>query len=91
MEHVTLGEGRASLALLERLAAHPDAHGFLTICLEDNEAWSGAVAKGRSPAFAVNQLLRRRTALCLATGIEFIQPWIDTARQPADSLSRLRA
>jgi len=89
-DHVTLGEARATNSLLERLAASPAAWHHVVACLEDNEAWSAACAKGRSPAFLLNRLLRRRTALQLASNIHLLLPWVDTAHQPADRLSRFR-
>jgi len=89
-DHITLGEGRAALALLERLAASPAAHGHEIDCLEDNEPWSAASAKGRSPSVALNFLLRKRTALSCAARIMLSHPWVDTKHQPADELSRLK-
>ena len=56
--------------------------------LEDNEGLSAAMAKGRSAAAGLNLLLRRRAALCLASGIMFVLPWVDTKHQAADWLSR---
>ena len=87
-EHITLTEGRATNILLQRLALVPSAHGKRHIGLCDNMGWSAATAKGRSPAFALNQLLRRRTSLIIATDMQVLHPWVDTHRMPADSLSR---
>ena len=89
-EHITMLEARASLVLLELLASMGCCRGRTVLSLEDNEAWSAAVAKGRSPRFIINMLLKRRTALCLTAEIDFELPWTDTIRQPADWLSRLR-
>ena len=89
-DHITLGEGRAALRALTRVAACPGSHGHLIANLEDNETLSAAMAKGRSAAPALNQLLRRRAGLCLATGIGYLLPWVDTKHQAADWLSRYR-
>ena len=89
-EHITLGEGRGALCLLEGLAAEPRAHGFVVLSIMDNEPWAHASGKGRSPTFRLNRLLRRRASLGALTDIEFLQPWADTAHQHADTASRLR-
>ena len=86
---IMLGEGRALVALMERVAGHPGAHHFDAVVLEDNESLAGAVAKGRSPCRAVNYLLRKLAALSCASGIRPACPWVDTKHQPADALSRL--
>ena len=72
------------------VAAEPAARGFLTLLLEDNEPWSSAVAKGRSPNHRVNVLLRRKTALELVADLEFVLPWVNSALQPADGASRAK-
>ena len=87
-EHITLTEGRATNILLQRLALIPQSHGLRHLGLGDNLGWCAASAKGRSPAYGLNQLLRRRAALTIATDIQLLHPWVDTQRMPADSLSR---
>ena len=89
-DHITLGEGRAGNWLLHRLAAAGTVADCSVFCLCDNLPWVGAAAKGRSPTFRLNRLLRERASLLLATGIRYLHPWIDTARMPADWLSRLK-
>ena len=89
-DHVMLGEGRATLELLERLAGRRGAHAHRVVSLEDNTGWSAATAKGRSPAGSINYLLRKRTALQRATRISLHLPWVDTKSQPADESSRTR-
>ena len=87
-DHITLGEARAALVLLRLLAGLVDALHHKFSSLEDNMAVAGAWRKGRSSAFGLNRLMRKRAALCLASGIELVMPWIDTRRMPADQLSR---
>ena len=87
-EHITLGEGRATLVLLQRLAAMPEAHGHRHLDLCDNLPWSAATAKGRSPAYALNRLLQKRAALQISSDLQLIHPWVDTHRMPADDISR---
>jgi len=88
---ILLLEGQATIVLLEMLAASPACRKHVVVSLQDNEAWSSAAAKGRSPNWWVNRLLRRRGALCTAAEIDLELPWTDTLRQPADALSRTRS
>ena len=88
-DHITLGEGRASLRVIEAMAKCPRAHRHVVLSLQDNQPWAGASAKGRSPAHAVNHLLRRRAALVLAAQLQVLLPWVQSAVMPADWLSRL--
>jgi len=87
-EHITLKEARGSLLLLELLAATGLCRRKIITSLMDNEAWSSATFKGRSPRYALNRLLQRRAALTTANEIDFLLPWVDTLRQPSDWLSR---
>ena len=87
-EHITLKEARGSLWLLELATATGRCRRRILICLMDNEAWSSATFKGRSPKYALNRLLQKRAALTTACEIDFLLPWIDTHRQPSDALSR---
>eukprot|EP00959_Pyramimonas_sp_CCMP1952_P110620 2314286-Pyramimonas_sp.AAC.1 len=56
--------------------------------MEDNEPLASAAAKGRSSAPHLNFLLRKIRTLSVATGIKLYLPWVDTAHQTADELSR---
>ena len=89
-DHIMLGEGRTTNELLKILTSHSSSRRHIFACLEDNEPWAAATAKGRSCARGVNFLLRRRSALLAAGELQQLLPWIDTRRQPADSLSRVR-
>jgi len=87
-EHITLGEGRVTLKLLEVLAGLASCHSHICPTLVDNEPWAAACAKGRSPSRPLVLLLRRRLALLTAAQIDMPLPWINTKRQAADALSR---
>jgi hypothetical protein len=89
-DHITIGEGRVVVMLLAALAAIPSAHRARILSLNDHMPWSAAMAKGRSPAVALNYLLRRRSAISLACQLYASLPWIDTARQLADGASRIQ-
>jgi len=88
-DHVMLGEGRATLKALEILAASVCFRGMIVPGLEDNESWAAAGTKGRSPVPQINFMLRRRAALLEASDVDMPLPWINTAAQPADALSRI--
>jgi len=87
-DHITLGEGRAVIRLLRRLAAAPEWHGRLVVSLEDNQPICGALTKGRSPALHILRLCRQKAAVCLAASIRLVLPWVETLLQPADFDSR---
>ena len=86
---IALGESRAVVRLVRGLAAHPQHHRRKVISLEDNTVTSGSMAKGRSPAPALNYLCRLRAASCLGSQLNLILPWTETSRMPADEISRV--
>jgi hypothetical protein len=85
---ISLGEGRASLRVLQLLCKFAGAHRHVIHSLEDNMVWGGAAAKGRSPAPAINYLCRRKAAHLLATQMQLVLPWVQSADMPADFESR---
>ena len=87
-DNIALGEARAAIAPLEKLAWARSAHRTKMMSLEDNMVTAWAFAKGRSSANDLNYLCRRRAALMSVTDIRQHLPWTDTERQPADKLSR---
>jgi hypothetical protein len=89
-DHITLGEARAALVPLERLAWASHAHRTKVMNMEDNMVTAWAFAKGRSTSGGLNYVLRKRAALSAITDIRQHLPWVDTERQPADQLSRSR-
>ena len=78
------------LVLLEALAARGGAHRHRTQSMEDNMPVAYSFEKGRSPAWALDFLLRRRCAFSAAAEIMLTLPWVETSRMPADGLSRER-
>ena len=89
-DHIILGEARAVARLMQGLSILPEAHEHAVSSMEDNEPLAAAVAKGRSPAPQLNFVLRKIGALSMATGIKLFLPWVETAHQTADALSRKR-
>ena len=87
-DHIALGEGRAALKSLQFAALLTPLHKSIVVNLEDNMPVSGAFNKGRSSAWQLNYLCRRKAAICVASSISLFLPWIETQLQPADKLSR---
>ena len=87
-DHITLGEGRATLKLLHIVASFAEAHDHILLSLEDNLALQGSWSKGRSPSGPLNFILRRRAATCIAARITMLLPWVQSPAMPADELSR---
>ncbi len=88
-DHITLGECRTVVRLLRGIAQCPSAHRTKVLSLQGNGATAGASAKGRSPAPALNFLLRQKTASAVAAEVFSSLPWVQTKVMPADDLSRL--
>ena len=45
------------------------------------------MTKGRSPAFALNFILRKKAAACLSSFTKLFLPWVESNRMPAEALS----
>ncbi len=88
-DHITIGESRTVLKLLRRLGAWPSLHGRVVFSLQDNMPTSCAMAKGRSPSYSLNRILRMKAAICISGRFRSFLPWVESERQPADELSRL--
>ena len=89
-DHITLGEGRGATHMLEVAASHPALRRHIVVSLQDNQAFAGAVAKGRSTSVALNFILRRISALSVAANLRCVFPWTQSPLMPADDLSRRR-
>ena len=87
-DHITLGEGRTVIKLLELLAKEPRCHRRRLLSLQDNRPVSGSFAKGRSTAPPLNHLCRQKASFSLAAELQLLLPWVQTSRMPADELSR---
>ena len=85
---IILGESRAVNKYVNILSTFKGARDSKLIGLQDNSSVSGASAKGRSTAYPLNRSIRKRASLLLATSLRIIMPWVESAKQPADSASR---
>jgi hypothetical protein len=88
-DHITLGEMRTVVKLLDVLLLAGSFFKTKVLSMQDNMCVAGSGRKGRSPSTPVNYLLRRKTARTIAGAIRILLPWTESAKQPADSLSRL--
>lgn len=88
-DHITIGESRTVLKMVRRVAAWPGLHGMALFSLQDNMPTACSMTKGRSPSFSLNRVLRMKAAACVAARLRVFLPWVESARQPADKLSRL--
>ena len=88
-DHVTLGESRAVIRLLDILTRSHLFYRMRLQSLQDNQPTAGAFAKGRSPSPALNYLLRRRAARTLASSLRLMLPWVESCKMPADESSRI--
>lgn len=73
-DHITIGEARVLVRLLARLAAWPALQDRFLFSLQDNRPTACSMMKGRSPSFALNRILRQKSALCLAGGLQLGLP-----------------
>ena len=87
-DSVVLGESRAVNKMLGIISNFRSSRGHKLISLQDNKPVSGASTKGRSSSFPLNRTLRKRASLALACALRILMPWVESARQPADRLSR---
>lgn len=87
-DHITLGELRGVLKIVERLAANVGAHGKVHFSLQDNQVCAATMSKGRSASWPIMFLLRKKASLCLASALRLILPWVESKRMPADEISR---
>ena len=86
-DHITLGESRAVVRWLDIIVKEEANHRSKVISLQDNAATAGALMKGRSPAGPLNYLQRKKAARTLAADLRAILPWVESHKQPADSIS----
>jgi len=90
-DHVTLGESRGVIKLLDIVTRGVAFHRLRRLSLQDNRPTSGAMTKGRSPSAPLNYLMRRKTARALASAMRLGLPWVESINMPADESSRINA
>lgn len=89
-EHINALELRAVLLALHWLLSYPSAHSSRVYLLVDSTVALYALWKGRSSSAPLLLILRRISALLMASGISLLTGWLPSAVNPADEPSRLR-
>ena len=88
LDHINLGECRVALRVVRRLAASERWHRHLIILLEDNRVCAAVFGKGTSPSPALNHICRQMCAAVVSAALRLLLPWVESAKQPADAISR---
>ena len=89
-EHINVLELRAALLAMHWLLSFPSAHSRRVYLLVDSTVALFSLWKGRSSSPALLLVLRKISALLLASGVALLPGWLPTAVNPADDASRLR-
>ena len=87
-DHICLGEARTVIKAMGHMSTFPALRDKIQFSLQDDTPVAYVWAKGRAASWPLNYLARKRAALSLATGSRIYLPWVESARQPADGLSR---
>lgn len=87
-DHITLGEARAVCKVAQKLGDALHARNRIHVSLQDNQPCAAAFTKGRSSSWPLMFIIRKKAAVCLATGIRLLLPWVESVLMPADGLSR---
>ena len=88
--HINRLEGQAAVMGLRHAARSPKLWGTRVTFLLDSSVMIGALRKGRSSSWELNQVCRRAAAMQFATGLRPLWTWCPTAVNPADRPSRRR-
>ena len=86
--HITLGETRAALMLVQWFANRTRSHDHSVVMCGDNQPCLGALAKGRSSVIDINRLCRRVCSIVISTGMVPNWLWLSSKTNPADGPSR---
>ena len=90
VEHINSLELRAVLLALHWLLSYPSAHSSRVYLLVDSAVALYSLWKGRSSSAPLLLVLRRISALLLASGVGLLVGWLPSAVNPADEPSRRR-
>lgn len=90
-EHINVLELRAVLLALHWMLSYPSAHSSRVYLLVDSTVALFALWKGRSSSAKLLLILRKISALLLASGTSLLTGWLPSVVNPADRPSRLNA
>jgi hypothetical protein len=88
-EHINALELRAVLLALHWCLSFPSSHSSRVFLLVDSTVALFALWKGRSSSAPLLLILRKISALLLASGVSLLTGWLPSAVNPADAPSRL--
>ena len=91
IDHINAQELRVFVSLVVRRCRAAANAGQRLVALLDNQAASGAAAKGRSSSRRMNRLLRRLAAFLMAADLYIAPLYIPSAVNPADPPSRCQS
>ena len=86
--HINVEEAKALLSYVRWLLRSGERAGHRVIVLLDSKVVVGAVAKGRSSSWPLNQVIRGLAAMCFAGGLRLNLVFIPTEHNPSDHPSR---
>ena len=89
-EHININEARAALSVLQKRLQSPASFSSRYVHFLDSLVVTAALAKGRSSSRALNRVLRRICAYCIASGQVGLWLWVCSGLNPADIPSRLK-
>ena len=89
-DHINLGELRVKIMWLEVIARDVHSRARRLLFLSDSAVAVGAWLKGRSSAWGVNRLLRRRDSLEIVARVVSRSRWVPSDMQLGDRRSRVR-
>lgn len=87
-EHINVLELRAVLLALHWLLSYPSSHSSRVYLLVDSTVALYSLWKGRSSSAPLLLILRKISALLLASGVSLMTGWLPSAVNPADAPSR---
>ena len=88
-EHINVLELRAALLALHHAVSYPSSHSSRVFLLLDSTVAYFSLWKGRSSSPQLLLVLRKITALLLASDLSLLLGWLPSAVNPADAPSRL--
>jgi hypothetical protein len=89
-QHITILELQAFLDALRFTVRSSFSHNQRRFAVLDNQCAVSVLAKGRSSVKRLNVLLRRVTAVSLASRTRWFYGWVRSKDNPADGPSRWR-
>ncbi len=87
-DHINVEEAKALLSYVRWILRSGARAGHRIVVLLDSKVAVGAITKGRSSSWPLNQVIRRLAALCFAGGLKLHLIFIPTEHNPGDHPSR---